>query len=384
MRPRDLHLKQVTVIDRPYWRKWPHTADRDYSGVLDIRRSIRYGKHVYVEERYYPVYYPYVAVGGVCPEGIGVVDNTRQPPEAVASRMREDLLALSKECDVLHWHSVLECYPSVMEALRGAFRLSFFSFADDCPGSSETRSFVVAGYFDAAIHSMRTWSVETKELVADKYRALGVKRTYCALSQITHGLLAGARDLGFQPEQRAALVESGADLDYDLVFIGQPCWGSWRHTFLTKLADLRRRSPLRVGLFGAGMPDGELAPRNHPEGPGYPCADVYLRSRMGLNVQLSGLYNTRLMDCWMLGVPQLIWDPCGDMAAIGALPGVHYIPFDGTPEGLLAACGDWSKRGKDLRAIVRSGYAKQRECSARLIFPDTLERVYLDAFGDGS
>jgi hypothetical protein len=165
-----MKIKQLNVIHDPAWGKWPDTNDDDYSDVLAIRGN-RLVDGIEVETRIYPAYMAFATAGNKqLPIDYQWIDNTKLPGQAVLEQQIEDLKQYGAGCDVIFWDHAKNCYPPVAEYIPQLFKLAILPFADDCPGSSEIKTFPVARYFDALFYQMKVWDFATGERTADKYK----------------------------------------------------------------------------------------------------------------------------------------------------------------------------------------------------------------------
>jgi hypothetical protein len=102
---------------------------------------------------------------------------------------------------------------------------------------------------------------------------------------------------------------------------------------------------------------------------------------MGVNPQVSSIFNGRLMDLWRCGVVQFIHDPHGELASQGFEADVHYVPFDGTPEDVVRKAKALRKSHKRMAEIMRAGYEAchkyQTERSTNAVFA----QIYGDHLG---
>ena len=383
----ELHVEQVLVTHRHAWRKWPDTDDGDYSSVLAERRPSRYdlggGVFLNVTERTLPAYLGHVRAGHrVLPDGVPFpwINNTRPPASAVLDAQRAALAEAAAECRVLVWDHAHQCFPDVAAGLPAWFRLSILMHADDCPGSSELKTFPVAPYFDALYHQMLVWDDRTGVRVADKYKALGTKRTYFLPMGPSAGLEAGLTALGADVREKAARVASGA-LAPSLVFVGfAPRDASRRAAELAAAFDARRDlgiAGITSKFHGVGCSDGQLPGRAGPE-PGRALAPLYHGATFGLNAPVSSIFNSRLMDLWISGVAQVVHDVHGELAELGFLPGQHFIAYDGSTASLRAELRRWTKDRAGLAALVLRAHSKAREFLAANTPTTSFARIYRD------
>jgi len=332
-------VKEVLITDQRSWQKWPDTDDTDFSKIIQERRGgnpYRFadeGVDLVVDTTTYPQYLPYVRAGVLeLPQGMapGMVDNTRRPAPAVVNQLVSDLLRLSGDHEILRWQHAYQCFPEVMERISGRFKVCILEFGDDCPGSSEIKTFPVAKYFDALVYRMLTWDYATGVRTAEKYQALGLPYCRMHIGGTSDQLQAWCKDTGFTVQQKAEDLRRGA-VDIDLIFVG--CRGDMnpeRRAFLTELNHRAGETGHRSLLCGSGMRDGELLPRNDVNRNGYVVAPYYARSRFGVNFPISSFFNGRLFDLFETGVVQVLHDRHGELTEFGYRNGTHYIGFDGS------------------------------------------------------
>lgn len=386
-----VRVEQVVITHDHAWGKWPDTRDTDYAPVLARRWVGRYRRGdavVEVTSRFLPAYLGHVRAGVLeLPAAVRfpAIDNTVPPAEAVRAAQRALLAEAARDCRVVVWDHAHQCFPDVACALPGLFRLAILPFADDCPGSSEVKTFPVARYFDALYHQMLVWDDRTGARVADKYRALGLPYARFLPQGTTAGLREALADAGFDLAAKAARVASG-ELTPQLVFVGFVYRdGSRRGATLADLAARRGElaaAGVPVRMHGVGAPDGELLPRQVAL-PGRVFAPLYAGATFGVNAPVSSIFNSRLFDLWTAGVAQLVDDRHGELAELGFLPGEHFLPFDGTFDGLRDAVLSALARPDDLAGLIARAHAAAEAFVARHnptsayadIYHDHLERL---------
>lgn len=387
---RTLETQQLVVTERPAWNKWPSTADSDFSSVLDTRWTERYlsmdgDTELLVHNRLYPIYSTYQATGAPLNVPYPQINNTVLPDQHVLDRQLEDLQRFSRDCQVVKWEHAYQCFPSVAKHLPELFKLSILVFGDDCPGSSDLKSFPIAGYFDVLWHMMFVWNYDTGERTDIKYKSLGVK--YCKFTPCANadGLLTWVNETGFDVATKIAATSERL-ANPSLVFVGSIGQSNMsRRAFFHELAGFARQQlPVagwRTRLYGCGMPDGFLEPQQHPHGKGYIVAPIYVDATFGVNFAESSIFNTRLLDLWTMGVAQLVHDPHNELAVNGIHANEHYISYDGTCTDLLRQLEWWRARPAELAALLIRAEQKGRDFTAqhtnpfRDIYFDHLDRL---------
>jgi hypothetical protein len=353
-------VKQVLVTDRGSWGKWPHTGDTNFAPVLAMREhttATHEGQLYDVESTLFPAYACYSAIGfSRRHPAFPNINNTILPPKEVTSEQLLRLVELAKDHEVIVWDHAVQCFPPVAQFLKSLFKCAILIFADDCPGSSNIKTFPVAKYFHAYYHQMGVWSYEKGECIDDMYRGLGVERCYFKANSTTMGFSRRLVEAGFDLEAKAARIEQGTFPLVDLVYVGGFFGNTWR------LGLLRQAGAVSGGVvtrfYGVGCRDGVLQPREPVERISEPLVSAYQDALFGVNPQQSSLFNTRLMDLWYAGVAQLIYDPHHELERQGFVAGEHYIPFDGSAAGLYTQVRAWKARPKELAALIRRAHKK--------------------------
>lgn len=361
-----VEVDQVIATHRHEWRKWPDTADDDYASVFAERSQWVFRRddvELRVNNRFYPVYSAYPRSGDKrLPIRFPVIDNLYPPSEAVLAQQRNDLKALSAKCTILLWEHTHQCFPAVACDLPTLFpTLRTIQFGDDCPGSSDVKTFPVAAYFNALCYSMFVWNAETGSLTADEYQRRGLAYTRFCPSGMSAGLTEGLRDLKHDLAQKQALVRVGW-ADPHLGFVGFSGAGE-RAVLMQHLKHAhgqQKQLGLSLRLYGMGMPDGILEPRDppHPKGLGYPMAPLYHTALSSVNVPISSLFNCRLADLFLAGVVQFVRDRWGELPRMGFVEGEHYLGFDGTADDLLRKVESLRQRPEEAAALIGRAHAK--------------------------
>lgn len=362
---RIVDIEQVIATHRHDWKKWPDTDDRDYGPVLAERWTSSFRRDdtiIRVHNRFYPVYSAYVRAGDeTLPIRFPVINNLSPPGPAVLEQQRRDLRLVAQECKAILWEHAHQCFPEVVFEMPSLFSLRALSHGDDCPGSSDVKTFPVASYFNALIYSMYVWNNESGALTADEYarRGLGYAR-FCP-NVMSAGLQAGLDEVGFSIDKKQAMMRAG-ECDPTLAFVGFTGGGERAQMFRHLGAAHARQQQLglSIRLHGIGMPDGPLEPRDppHPRGLGYPMAALYSNAFASPNMAISSLFNCRLADLWFAGVVQLVRDRWGELGRMGFVDGEHYLGFDGTADSLLAQLERIRARPTEAAALVGRAYAQ--------------------------
>lgn len=332
-------VEQVRVAFRYEWDTWPR-GEGSFDSILAERREFRVGDRL-VRERIYPVHLAFVRAGDrVLPIVPGDINNLKPPSQKVLDQYVWDLEVLAADgVTSIVWEHGMNCYPVVAAHLKRLFRLAILTFGDDCPGSSEIKTFPIAKHFDALIYNMFIWNGATGERAKDKYQALGIPYCVFAPNTETAGLENFIRDSAFDVEDKLAALEEGR-AESTLVFVGAG-FGESRMMIVRGLLNERENlaaEGVTLKLLGSGMPGGLASPFQppHPRGLGYPIGALYEDAAWGWNTPISSIFNCRLIDLIRMGVLQFICDRYGELREQGFLPEVHYAAYDGTPSGLIA------------------------------------------------
>ena len=211
---RVVEVEQVIATHRHEWRKWPDTDDRDYSSVLAERSTWTFKRgdvELRVRNRFYPVYSSYIAAGDLTlPIRFPVINNLSPPSQAVLEQQRKDLAAYSAAgCSSILWEHCHQCFPEVVYDLPSLFKLRTIMFGDDCPGSSDVKTFPVAASFNAIYYSMYIWNPDNGALTGEEYRRRGVAYQRFAPSAMSVGLADGLAESG-TPSRRSGISSAAA------------------------------------------------------------------------------------------------------------------------------------------------------------------------------
>lgn len=361
-----VEVEQVVAAHRHEWRKWPDTDDMDYASVKAERWTwvFRRGDvELRVKNRFYPVYSAYVSSGDLAlPIRFPVIDNLCPPSQAVRDQQRRDLASFT-DCSALLWEHTHQCFPDVACELPGRFKLRAISFGDDCPGSSDVKTFPVAAYFNAILYSMFVWNPDTGALTAEEYRRRGIPYQRFIPSAPSVGFVEGLRDTGFSIEEKQRRIRAGGAAP-DVAFVGFNGSGERAQIMRgMRLAHARQRQlGLSLKIHGVDMPDGVLEPRDppHPRGLGYPMVPLYAGALSSFNVPISSLFNCRLVDLWLSGTVQFVRDRWGELARMGFVDGEHYLSF-ATAEDLLEQLARLKAEPERAAEVVGRASAKAGE-----------------------
>lgn len=380
---RTITIQQVIATHQHEWAKWPDTADRDYSSILAWRGEWRFtypeqDLDLVVVNRYLPVFKAYLDAKD---EALVVrfpwIDNTMLPSEQVRTALVAMLADAAHECVALRWEHAHQCTPPVAAHLREMFRLTSLNFGDDCPGSSEIKTWPVAHAFDALLYTMFVWDFASGQLTAPLYEARGVGRTYHIASGETSGLSQHLSAAGFSVEAKAEAVARGEQLPVDFVFVGMANGFPWRQRLMDQINAAGIPS-MTTRLHGVGMRDGEIGDRFPYQNAAPSLASLYPQCLLGVNPQQSSLFNTRLVDLWRCGIVQLIHDPWGELEHYDIRPREHYVAFDGSYEGLVRTVQACRENSRALAPIIRAGAKAADRLSERASWVGAHSRLYLD------
>lgn len=368
-------IKVLEVCHNPAWNKWPETDDTDYSDVLAYKWERRYTRGdvtIDLTAQRFPAFHAYHQVG--CRELPGGLQPTQinsiiHPPQEVMDQQVRDLEHFGKGFQVLSWPGVFQCFAPVAAHLKRIFNFAVLATGDDCPGSSEYKTFPVCPFFDLAQHQMYVWNYETGQLTGDEYRKRGTTHTkFLAPGGGSSGFTVKLADDKFDIQEKIRRIRSG-ELTYGLAYVGLNGYPNpLRVSFLTQLNSEWQRVHdlgLKTGLWGIGMRDGMLGQKLHPKGPGLFVAPVYQDALFTINYPVSSIFNSRLIDAWESGVIQLIPDKHGELAALGFKDGEHFIMFDGTLDGCIEKLREWKDRTEDLAKMAEAGYKARFQLSPK-------------------
>jgi len=384
---RTVEIEQVIAAHRHEWKKWPDTDDKDYSSVFAERFTWTFKRNdveIRVHNRFYPVYSAYVSSGDLrLPIRFPVIDNLCPPSAAVLDQQRKDLASFSSAgCRSLLWEHTHQCFPDVVNGLLPRlFPLRAISFGDDCPGSSDVKTFPVAANFNAIVYSMFVWNLVDGSLTADEYKRRGIPYTRFCPSSMSVGLDVGLKELGFSIEEKQEKILRGEALPH-LAFVGFAGAGE-RLGLMQQMMSAHSKQKqigLQMKLHGVGMPDGPLEPRHppHPKGLGYPMSSLYANSLSGFNIPVSSLFNCRTVDLWMSGNVQFVRDKWSELSKMGFVDGEHFISFDGTANDLLAKVDQVRSTPEQSSRIVKAAYDKAIDFWAKNDWTAAYTDVYFD------
>lgn len=379
------HIEEVVVEYDPAWRKWPDTNDVDYTNITKkpATRSLQHQGHsIDIVSWTYPVHSAF-RYGPRKPAGPGCWEFANYNfPEWAIDEQIEDLRQYSKHCQVILWPHARCLNKRTMDALPELFPLRVLRFGDDCPGSSEHKTFPYAYGFNALLHNMYVWRYDTGERVATKYKELGITYTRFVICGPSNGLGSYLKRTDFDVKRKAEAIAAGIALPIGLSFVGYYTpLNPARQAFMDGLAeqrDLLHTAGLTTRLHGAcyDTGDGPLEPFSLNDG-SVPGA-LYVNSLFGVNYPNSSLYNTRLFDLWMCGAVQLIHDKNGELQELGVLPGEHYIPFDGTAVGMIKTVLDWLDRRQQLADMILRAHEFGAALAAKYSSSPAHDQMYLD------
>lgn len=359
-------LRQIIMgcyLDRD---KWPTTGNKDFSGTREsLQSTCQYtlnGETVEVQTYYFPLYSIYVANGWKLEPGleIGNPNNLLEPDPAVLQQLRLQLTAFGNCYDIILWPHALLCYPYVGDLIR-KFKLSIMTFGDDCPGSSEQKSFPVCRFFDAIVHRMLIWDYASGVRSETKYKEHGAKRCYHDLGGPDPSLHSwiGEGNLDLPMKLRRM---SHFQLPIDLIWIGCIGWmNPERSAFLT---ELNRRAAEWQGagktvLYGKDMRDGIVGSQGRGTD-GIWTGPLYRDSLFGLNYPASSIFNGRFFDLPLTGTIQVLHDRNDELKTVGMLPEEHYLSFDGTVDNLFSVMAR-AKARSDLAGLGLRAHEKALE-----------------------
>lgn len=356
---REVRIRQAIITHRQTWRCWPDTDAPFPEAVASGRWTSGYLRgdvRLVIECRYWPAYEAWRGVGK--PPEYPDINNLTTAPAEVIDRQISMLRALSKDCDAILWDHARGCHPAVASELPGLFPLRRLDFADDCPGSSDRKTFPVAHGFNVVCPRMWIYDYTTGATTGEEYRKRGVEHVIFLPMLEANGLRLWLAENGHTMDRRQEALRG--DLPIDLAWIGSvgprawtPHRGRWSDELHARLGEFDATG-LRMKLHGDGLRDGPLLPRSDPRGNGYTVGPVYTSARFGTNVPCSSHFNSRLADLAICGVVPIMCDPWGELALHGLHPGEHYVPYDGTISGLLSTLVEWRDRREAHATIARN------------------------------
>jgi hypothetical protein len=352
------HVLHAVIVDHsPSWRKWPDTQDTDYTPILSspvVRvHKLDEDTEIQVIGHYYPAFLPYIRSGHLqLPKELPLpwqIDCRYPPHPCVLEQQLKDLTRLCQDNHIIIWRHGWQAFPPVTQELPRLFHLRLLEFGDDCPGSSEYKTFPHAKFFNALIYNMYTWDFDTGTRVKDKYAAHGIDFAAFGALGMSSALEYYIRDTGFSVTDKANQILQGKPPKKWLSFVG--CVGGMnpkRAEFSRKLDRAAKTYHRQIFLRGIGWSDGELQPHGDSRGDGYIVGPIYRDTLFGLNYPISSIWNTRAFDLFNMGVVPVVYDKNHEMADFGFIPGEHFIPFNGTVKDCLQACEDMSSKQNDI------------------------------------
>lgn len=389
----DVIVHQCVVHHAHDWGLWPDTDSRNYDPVMNNTEDAlpvieAGGVRFQVRNHIYPAYKPFMDLG--CRIGgdqkfiarngstfdvpFPWIDNTKEPPSSLLQYFAKDLARFIEKhnCKVLLWDHARNCWPSIARYIPDMVNLAILPFADDCPGSSDVKTFPVAKHFHALYYQMKIFNLQTGERTADKYKAVAPDlRCYFKGQNESAGLLDGLALIGFNPQEKVNNLIAGLYPAIDFAFVG-PAWGGIRKDLNTvDWGDLVTK------LYGTGMRDGELDGRWSTT-PGVQCAKLYAGTLFGVNPQVASLHNGRLIDLWRSHVCQLIHDPWGELAEEGFAPWEHYVPYDGTAGDALRLVKELKPQRQRVAEIIAAGGNRCHEYQITKSTPAVYCQIYAD------
>jgi len=359
-----IKIRQVIATHQSDW----------VTGAPDTRwtehHRLEDGRIVEVENRYWSTHNAFRVTGQVPPLPFPMTDNTRTPNDCVLQRQLEELEHVAKDCDVIYWQHAHACYPTVAQHLKRLFKQSILYFGDDCPGSSEIKTFPVARFFDALIYSMLVWNGDTGEHAATKYAEQGLSRSYWYPMSTSNGVMEWITKNQFMPLE--ATVRP-----FDLVWVGNAGFTTRRQGITAHMVIARGAPDLNCKLYGFAMPDGELDSRARPD-VGFPCAALYSYALCGANVAESSIFNCRLQDLWETGVIQIVNDAHHELAEFGFVDGEHYLSWDGSAQHLMDRIRWCKTNARAVEKMRLDAFMKRRAFASTYNHGMALARAYAD------
>jgi len=361
----------VVATHRPEWGRWPDTDDRDLAAVMDeppVDRTMTYrGREFIVREHLYPVYEAFLALDLPLDRHYSELNNMRPLPAEISQRHVEQLRRFADErgCKVLWWEHAHLCRPQSIHGVKDVFPLKTLHFGDDAPGSSESKTFPVCDGFDALYYTMLVWDFDRGLLTADQYTDRGLDHPFFVPSTRSAGLDEWCHEHAFDINAKVRAIRAGSL--QDTVWVGAMGGCQWRKDLLRALGKREpawRASLGPLRLHGSNMLHGVAEPYEAGAGMGRACAAVYEDGLFGFNLQHSSIYNTRLRDLWVMGVCQIIHDRHDELATIGAVPWVHYVPFNGGLDDLWRVVDELRQDRERLADIIEAAWHFERGLEA--------------------
>ena len=379
-------MREVRVLRvrfDPGWKKWPTSSDTD---LQEIEKPFDYQltPDLKMVCQTYPAYAAYCHAGHLklnpgCTTP-GDINNLLLPDQCVIDQQIEDFTRLSKDYDIIRWHHSTQCFPPIADVLPSLFKLRILDFGDDCPGSSERKTFPVVHGFNAFIARMLIWEYATGIRTKDKYAALGMKHFYHHIGGPLDWLTVEWAKLGVSVADKwQAIIDGRVANPLDLCFVG--CIGYMNPARLAFLTELNARAgsfDFTCALHGKDMRDDLLQP-SYEAGvhAAKSVAALYSRSLFGVNFPASSFFNSRLLDLPLTGVVQILHDKNNELSEYDLKPYEHYLPFDGTVDGLFSTIAEAKKDLPAMRNIAIRAEAKTIElvntCTAAPRFIECIE-----------
>ena len=359
-----IEIHELAVDYSRSWGKWPTTSDTDYSAIHDAPsiNGFRTNKYeVKIITHWYSIYSPFPRLGykrlphKALDWQIDI--RTRPPPDFLALQL-QDLKDYATYCKVIRWRHAYECHPEVSSQLPDLFPLRILEFGDDCPDSSEYKSFPHAANFNALLHNMFTFDYQTGALVSDEYKKRGMAYTQFVCIPRSSGLINYILESNFDLEQKAASIAAGNKTELGLILLCGAAYNMERRKFCGGLWNDKQKleaAGISSLMRGHNWPEGLLLPTQHPLGSGYTVAPYYCKTLLGPNIQNSSIFNARLTDLWLTGVVQIICDKNDELAHFGIEAEKDYIPFDGSAAGCIDTAIAWFSRKRELAQIMHNG-----------------------------
>jgi len=337
--PLSLSIEEVLIYLPPEPPLWPLGPSTDFSELESRRSKTTYRRgadSIEVTTRFHSAFSAYPRSGVmILPtefQPAGHIDNTKVPPDQVVSMQVKELQSLAKECQVIRWLHGHQCSPAVAAEMKRLFPLTILCFGDDCPGSSEKKTFPVWKYFDALLHRMYIWDYESGLSVPQAYtkygQGSGTGRFYHHVGGPTDHLTTWLTE---HPEHGLEKKCPSRPFGF-LGAHGQLC--PHRFNFIKDLCSKRALLPQPASLYGHGMPEGYL-PILGTEAIGQTAARLYSDVATSMNIPMSSIFNGRFHDLPLSGVQQILHDKHGELSMVGLYPDEHYLQFDGTVNSLI-------------------------------------------------
>lgn len=291
-------------------------------------------------------------------------DNRKTQPRQVIDAMVRDLQDLAQAGNRLClWEEAYHCCPGVAEHLKRIFSHSVLMAANDNDGCgvvgwTQVATGPSARFFDSVIHGNIIWKNDGSR-TADMYRSLGVSDLYYATQPLSPSFGDSLTDRGFDFDDRMAKVRH-KEYSLDLAFVGGQ-HGRLRYILNEPTTSaLFMSSGIRSKIYGYGMRDGDLLPKDAVDDWGRPVAGLYLNAFSTVNIPFIGLLSMRMYDAWESGTLLIQRDPVGELDEFGIKDGVHYVGYDGTMHGLICMIRCQQDCADETESILRAGRLKGR------------------------